>query len=430
MGAVCCAEACACCAVQALCSCLDGNLGYPLIVLIFTVLGLVFRFNETAQSSLHWLADYGGFGGCDGDDITNDVKNLCLGTQFVLRLGFTLSIFFAVMMILVAACRSKAHHSAFFFKFFAIGAGFVVSLWIPDDNLVRFGKAAAVGAGFFIAAQVLCLLEFAYAWNEDWRVRDKKGENGWKIGLLVISISFLLGFLGFIIASYILFGGNDASNCGGGVAQTTLTLFTGILFTGLSMTYWCEHGAILPSSVIALYSGYYCFSALASWPNEECNKMYNSSGNDSGTSVAGVIVGLCFTTIGIVYSAMSTAEQVRDDQVVQVKTQVVDAEQPLNEDQPQYKDDGDTIWALIRYHLVMMLASMYMTMTLCSWDVVLVGNADRSTSLKNFGVNKWSMVVKLVSQWVAVVLYIWSLVAPKIFSDRNFDFGAKERTQW
>ena len=68
--------------------------------------------------------------------------------------------------------------------------------WIPDDNLVRFGKAAAVGAGFFIAAQVLCLLEFAYAWNEDWRVRDKKGENGWKIGLLVISISFLLGFLG------------------------------------------------------------------------------------------------------------------------------------------------------------------------------------------------------------------------------------------
>ena len=39
-----------------------------------------------------------------------------------------LSIFFAVMMALVAACRSRAHHSAFFFKFFAIGAGFVVSL--------------------------------------------------------------------------------------------------------------------------------------------------------------------------------------------------------------------------------------------------------------------------------------------------------------
>ena len=66
----------------------------------------------------------------------------------------------------------------------------------------------------------------------------------------------------------------------------------------------------------------------------------------------------------------------RDDQVVQVKTQVVDAEQPLNENQPEYKDDGASIWALIRYHFVMLLASMYMTMTLCSWEVVLVGNTD------------------------------------------------------
>ena len=44
--------------------------------------------------------------------------------------------------------------------------------------------------------------------------------------------------------------------------------------------------------------------------------------------------------------------------------------------------------------------------------------------------NKWSMVVKLVSQWAAVVLYIWTLVAPKVFSDRNFDFGAREKMQW
>merc|ERR1712195_298267 len=88
MGMVCCAEYCAFTALNSVCSCLNGNFGYPLIVLLFTVMGLVFRFDDSAQGSLNWLADYGGFKGCDHVD--SDVKNLCLVTQFVLRGGFSL----------------------------------------------------------------------------------------------------------------------------------------------------------------------------------------------------------------------------------------------------------------------------------------------------------------------------------------------------
>lgn len=305
MGATCCAEYCACMAVQSVCSCMTGHVFYPLIVLLFSVMGIVFRFNDNAQKSLSWLADDGGFTGCDHVD--HDVKNICLGTQFVLRLGFTLTIFFFIMMIMVAACRKKAHDGAFFFKFFGIGAMFVGTLWIPDDNIYRYAKAAVIGAGFFIAAQVLCLLEFSYAWNESWRARDRKGETMWKALILIISVLFLLGFLGFVIAAYVLFSGDG---CGGGIAQTTLTLVTGIGFTLLSTTAWCEHGAILPSSVIALYSGYYCFSALSSWPDKSCNQLYHDAGSDSGGSIVGVIIGLVLTVVVIAYSAMSTAAQV------------------------------------------------------------------------------------------------------------------------
>jgi hypothetical protein len=74
----------------------------------------------------------------------------------------------------------------------------------------------------------------------------------------------------------------------------------------------------------------------------------------------------------------------------------------------------------------MMLASMYMTMVLCSWEV----DSPTSSTLQNFGINTWSMVVKLVSQWAAVVLYFWTLIAPKIMSGRNFDFGKKNDWQW
>ena len=99
--------------------------------------------------------------------------------------------------------------------------------------------------------------------------------------------------------------------------------------------------------------------------------------------------------------------------------------------------DSASIWALVRYHIVMMLASMYMTMVLCSWEVdspercvacafgllltcvCLCG----SNTLQNFGINKWSMVVKLVSQWVAVALYFWTLFAPMLLTGRKFEFA-------
>eukprot|EP00656_Telonema_subtile_P033393 TRINITY_DN3699_c0_g1_i3.p1 TRINITY_DN3699_c0_g1~~TRINITY_DN3699_c0_g1_i3.p1 ORF type:complete len:186 (-),score=33.84 TRINITY_DN3699_c0_g1_i3:141-698(-) len=185
------------------------------------------------------------------------------------------------------------------------------------------------------------------------------------------------------------------------------------------MTYWCEHGAILPSSVIALYSGYYCFSALGSWPNEHCNSLFNESGNDSGNSIVSVLIGLVLTVLGVAYSAMTTANQIKDDDIVQMKTQAYDAEQPLTKDRKDDVVDNTSVWALVRYHVVMMLASMYMTMVLCSWEI----DSPDTTTLQNFGINKWSMVVKLVSQWVAVVLYIWTLVAPRLFPDRNFTFA-------
>ena len=75
---------------------------------------------------LRYRASGAGFKGCDHVD--SDVKNLCLGTQFVLRGGFTLTIFFAVMMVLVACCRKKAHDSAFMLKFLALAAMFVATL--------------------------------------------------------------------------------------------------------------------------------------------------------------------------------------------------------------------------------------------------------------------------------------------------------------
>jgi len=388
--------------------CAERTIGYPLIVMLFMVLGAVFRFDDSAKSSLVWLADNGGFSGCDHVEI--DVKNLCLGTQFVLRGGLALTLFFGLMMLLVCCCRKKAHDSCFMIKLLVLIAIFVGSMWIGDGNIYRFAKIAIVGAGFVVVSQMLCLLEFSYSVDPTryTSVRDTDRK------FVAISVVLQLCSIGFIVVSYMLFGGSMrtpeqrvGSDCENGIIQITMTILITIMFTALP--HFCHnrfhkriHNSLFPSSVVALYSSYYCFSALGS-QTDRCNHFYDDNTVTSGASILDVLVGLVFVLLGVWYGASSTALQVSDDIIV-------DAEQPLHRDDSDKHMEIGSAWPLVRYHFVMMFVSMYMTMILCSWEV----DSPQSDALENFGINKWSMTVKLVSQWVGVALYICNLYSPKL----------------
>ena len=61
----------------------------------------------------------------------------------------------------------------------------------------------------------------------------------------------------------------------------------------------------------------------------------------------------------------------------------------------------------------MSLASFYLAMLLTNWAVLDVSNAA--------GVGTASMWIKFVSQWLTVVLFLWTLLAPLCCKDREFD---------
>ncbi len=61
-----------------------------------------------------------------------------------------------------------------------------------------------------------------------------------------------------------------------------------------------------------------------------------------------------------------------------------------------------------------MLASAYIAMVFTTWN--LEGVSGRQTEEKGW-VSVW---VKIVSQWVSVLLYSWSMAAPVILKDREF----------
>lgn len=64
---------------------------------------------------------------------------------------------------------------------------------------------------------------------------------------------------------------------------------------------------------------------------------------------------------------------------------------------------------------------MYVAMLLTDWNVVRSGTApgepDKDTDVY-IGRSEVAMWMRVVSSWVCILLYIWSLVAPVLMPDR------------
>lgn len=66
------------------------------------------------------------------------------------------------------------------------------------------------------------------------------------------------------------------------------------------------------------------------------------------------------------------------------------------------------------FYLIFSLASMYSSMLLTGWST----SVGESGKLVDVG---WpSVCVRIVTEWATAALFIWSLIAPVLFPDREF----------
>mmetsp|Transcript_21797 Transcript_21797/g.33114 ORF Transcript_21797/g.33114 Transcript_21797/m.33114 type:complete len:116 (+) Transcript_21797:78-425(+) len=73
---------------------------------------------------------------------------------------------------------------------------------------------------------------------------------------------------------------------------------------------------------------------------------------------------------------------------------------------------GTDLWKL---NAVMALISCWVAMTLTGW-----GTLEDESQAANPTLGRVNMAIIGVSQWLAIMLYIWTLVAPHVFPDRDF----------
>jgi serine incorporator 1/3 len=68
-----------------------------------------------------------------------------------------------------------------------------------------------------------------------------------------------------------------------------------------------------------------------------------------------------------------------------------------------------------KLNVVLALISCWFAMAVTSW-----GSIDTGGDRANPEVGKVSMWMLIASQWLFMVLYLWTLVAPRLFPDRDF----------
>ncbi|KAJ2946340.1 hypothetical protein O0L34_g12377 [Tuta absoluta] len=174
------------------------------------------------------------------------------------------------------------------------------------------------------------------------------------------------------------------------------------------------------SSVVSLYVIYLTWSALSN-SDKEC-KLFPGQG--SATFDKQAVIALCVWACSVLYSSIRTASnssKITMSEHILAKEGTAEGADggeagrvagPAGDDRKVFDNENDGVaYSWTFFHVVFALATLYIMMTLTNWY-----NPNDQLSTQNAA----SMWVKMVSSWMCVGLYVWTLVAPAVFPDRDF----------
>ena len=359
-------------------------------------------------------------------------EDTCGGVFSVYRFSWAIAIFFALMMVLTirnSRFGAKVHRGYWFAKFATIFALLVASLFVSNDYLVHYREVARYLSFFFLFIQILLLIDFGYSWNEKWLTYDENSDDdslvGWR--LAIVASAFLLYIASIIgwVLMYVHFG---HEGCPGQQTVISLSLIGALLLTGVSISRIAPHGALLTSAVVTSYCTYLTYSALASHPDKSCNP-YAADGD-----AATVLFGLLVAAI----SVASTAWNVTGSKAALLGTKedgTGEMSQPLDKptsdsDPKDDSSDDDEVQAESwwYFHAMMCACALYLSMLLTDWSRAPAEEngvpVSGSTPIGKYSVGLESFWVKVVSMFVCLCLYAWTLLAPYLLRESR-DFGVE-----
>lgn len=305
----------------------------------------------------------------------------------------------------------------------------------------------AVGGVLFIIFQQIVLLDLAHNWNDSWVEKSNQAEaeeagsgQKWLVAILISCAILFLGAIGVLIYMFVDFTGCPTNN-----AFISLTLIFCIGLTAAQMT--GEEGSLLSSGCISAWACFLCYTAVSMNPDATCNP------RSGETSPLGIAFGLTVSLISLCWTGWSyTAEDKltvqkqdneesaasnnvseEDDKDKNKVTGIVTGGSGENDDNDygavnapeegpstnaaENSDDANpnrlsNSW---RLNIALVAVVCWSAMSLTHW-----GEVQSNGTLANPSLGRVGMWMVIGSQWFVMTLYLWTLVAPRLFPDREF----------
>lgn len=295
-----------------------------------------------------------------------------------------------------------------------------------------------MGGALFVIAQQFVIVDMAYNWNDSWVTKSNECENEevgngkkWLTAILLSCAAMYAFSLALLI--YMLI---DFTGCGDNNTFIALTFLFCLAIHGAQLT--GEEGSLLASSVVSAWACFLCYTAVSRNPNESCNPRLGE--NESLTIAFGLIVTLLslgwagwsytaedklkFHGTGDDNHAPDTKAQTGNDvdygatqerKVTGVVTGMDPEEETADRDVNEGTDNPGKLSNSWRLNLVLATVTCWKCMILTRW-----GEISGDGTVANASAGRVSMWLVIATQWLALSLYLWTLVAPRLFPDRDF----------
>ncbi|XP_061530992.1 LOW QUALITY PROTEIN: serine incorporator 2 [Phycodurus eques] len=382
-------------------------------------------------------------GGSSIPGIENQVDcDVILGYKSVYRMCFAMTCFFFLFFVIMIRVRSSkdpraALQNGFWFFKFLILVGITVGAFFISDpafNTVWY-YFGLVGSLFFIIIQLILLIDFAHSWNQAWVENAENNDNKcWYAGLVTFTfLNYAMAFTA-VVLFYVYYTQPD--DCTEHKVVISLNLIFCIIVSIVSILPKVQkaqpYSGLLQSSLISLYTMYVTWSAMTNNPNHKCNPSLlslvsnGSTPSHSGEHTPGQlqwwdaqsVVGLLLFFFCTLYASIRSSSNTQVNKLLQTEEGGKESgEAMVGEDGVRRavdnEEDGVTYnYSAFHFHLA--LASLYIMMTLTNWYLP-------DTSTQAMQRSKPAVWVKVCSSWLGLSLYLWTLVAPLILPDRDFN---------
>ena len=349
-----------------------ANVMYLGILIIMTLIAFVLQKWGAPSFNLYSFNV-----GCE--DIPGIDVTACKGENAVYRISIGLSIWF-VLVAFGNLCSKKIHTGTWGIKLLSLIVIVTGFFFIPINGQESFVQIARVVSAIFLVSQIVSFIDAAFHWN-NFFVSDNPSLC--KIRLLVsICGLFIIGIVTCVVLLY-----TNYKYCTRQEVFITVTVFL-VVFSTLLQLNTDTKSSLLTSCIVSAYAVYLCWSAISS---DECNP---GERTDVQLALA------CFvTSISLAWTCHSagtkdwSVETTNDEEVEEglIKNEAMEEEQ-----------------SMVLFHGVMATGSIYMSMLLTNWGTIAGHKSDAQ------------MWVSIVSQWISISLYVWTIIAPNICASREF----------